>query len=55
MSRKQKPFIIPGFLESVKNDFEAGLITLDDAATEFYKANWTAFKSIEYTKKMLGI
>ncbi|HFV5779047.1 TPA: hypothetical protein ACH9UB_003914 [Escherichia coli] len=46
---------ILGFHESVKRDFEAGLITLEQAATEFYKGNWTAFVDTDYAKKQLGI
>ncbi|HCD7498954.1 TPA: hypothetical protein ND465_003994 [Enterobacter hormaechei] len=55
MSLKNKTFDIPSIHQSVKSDFEAGLITLEQAATEFYKGNWTAFVDIEYTKKQLGI
>ncbi|SHH69712.1 hypothetical protein SAMN05444147_11679 [Pectobacterium carotovorum] len=55
MRCKNKPFDIPSFHESVKKDFEAGLITLEEAAIEFYKGNWTHFVDIEYTKKILGI
>ncbi|ELW2866013.1 hypothetical protein QMI71_004408 [Salmonella enterica] len=55
MSEKNKAFNIPGFHESIKRDFEAGLITLEKAAIEFYKGNWTSFIDIEYTKKQLGI
>ncbi|TDR72624.1 hypothetical protein [Photobacterium lutimaris] len=36
-----KAFDIPGFHESTKIDFEAGLITLEEAAIEFYKGGWT--------------
>lgn len=50
-----KPFHIPGFHESVKREFEEGLITLEEAAIEFYKANWTFYVDIEYTKKHLGL
>jgi len=55
MTHGKKTFNIPGFHESVKRDFEAGLITLEQAATEFYKGNWTPFLDIEYAKKQLGI
>lgn len=55
MSIKKKAFDIPCFHDSVKKDFEAGLITLKQAATEFYKGNWTPLIDIEYTKKQLGI
>ncbi|EHX0164595.1 hypothetical protein K3R59_001831 [Salmonella enterica] len=51
----KKSFDIPNFSESLKKDFEAGTIRLKEAAIEFYKANWTAFVDIEYTKKQLGI
>jgi hypothetical protein len=55
MSSKNKSFDIPSFHESIKRDFEAGLITLEEAAIEFYKGNWTFSIDIEYTKKQLGI
>lgn len=53
--KPNEPFNIPGFHESVKMDFEAGLLTLEEAAIEFYKSNHTFFIDIEYTKKQLGI
>lgn len=46
---------IPSFHESVRRDFETGLITLEEAAAEFHKGNWTGFVDIEYTKKQLGL
>lgn len=55
MSLKNKAFDIPGFHESVKMEYEAGLITLEEAAIEFYKGNWTHSIDIEYTKIKLGI
>jgi len=55
MSYTRNAFNIPAFHESVKREYEAGLITLEEAATEFYKGNWTPFLDIEYTKKQLGI
>lgn len=55
MSRKNKEFDIPGIHESVKNEYEAGLITLEEAAIKFYKTNWTPYIDLEYTKKKLGI
>ena len=51
----KKAFNIPSFSESVKKDFEAGLLTLEDAAIEFYKANYTFYIDFEYTKKQLQI
>ncbi|MBH3293448.1 hypothetical protein I5N29_23830 [Serratia marcescens] len=54
-TNNNKAFDMPGFSESLKMDFEAGTITLKEAAIEFYKANWTAFEDIEYTKKQFGI
>lgn len=55
MTHGNKIFKIPGFHESVKRDFEAGLITLEQAAIEFYKGHWTAFVDTDYAKKHLGI
>ena len=53
--KRKKPFDVASFHDSVKNDFEAGLITLEKAAIEFYKGNWTSYLDIEYTKKKLGV
>ena len=52
---RRKAFDIPGFHESVKKEFEAGEITLREAAIEFYNGGWTHYIDIEYTKKKLGI
>lgn len=53
--KPNEPFDIPAFHESVKIEYEAGLLTLHEAAIEFYKANWTHYINIEYTKRQLGI
>jgi hypothetical protein len=50
-----KPFDIPSFHESIKCDYEAKLISLEDAALEFYRGNHTPFVDLKYTKKQLGI
>ena len=52
---RRKAFDIPGFHESVKKEFEAGEITLEEAAIEFCRGGWTPYINIEYTKKKLGI
>ncbi len=49
----KKAFMIPALDESIKRDFEAGLITLEQAAIEFYKANWTPYIDMEYTREKL--
>jgi len=51
----RKPFDIPSFHEAVKQDYEAKLITLEEAALEFYLGNWTCCIDMEYTKRKLGI
>ena len=38
--KRKKPFDIASFHESVKRDYDTGLITLEQAAIEFYKGNW---------------
>ncbi|MGR5465288.1 hypothetical protein ACPV5G_20335 [Photobacterium damselae] len=55
ISKKHRTFKILGFHESVRKDFETGLITLQQAAVEFYRANWTPYIDIEYTMQQLGI
>jgi hypothetical protein len=50
-----KSFDIPGFHESVKRDFEAGEIDINQAAVQFYRNGWTFYVDIEYTKEKLGI
>ncbi|HEC8324799.1 TPA: hypothetical protein RG501_RS13200 [Providencia rettgeri] len=52
---KVKVFDIPSLHESLKRDFETGVITLQEAAIEFFKCNWTPFVDIEYTKEKLGL
>ena len=51
----KKPFDIPSFHESIKRDYEAGLISLEGAALEFFRGNHTVSVDTEYTKKQLGI
>ncbi|MDL0864675.1 hypothetical protein PTC81_06985 [Yersinia pestis] len=53
--KRKKPFDVANFHKSVKRDFEADLITLEQAAIEFYKGNWTSYIDMEYTKKQLGV
>ncbi|MGR5465223.1 hypothetical protein ACPV5G_19990 [Photobacterium damselae] len=55
ISEKHQAFNILGFHASVRKDFEAGLITLQQAAVEFYRANWTPYLDIEYTMQQLEI
>jgi hypothetical protein len=50
-----KAFNIPGFHESVKRDFDAGVITLEEAAKEFFVGGWTTYINIEYAKEKLGV
>lgn len=49
----EKPFDIPNFHGSIKRDYEAKLITIEQAAEEFYQANYTSFIDLEYTRKQL--
>lgn len=51
----QKPFDIPSLKESVKSDYENGLISLRQAAIEFYKASYTNFIDVKYARKALGL
>lgn len=55
--KRKKPFDVASFHESVKIDFENGLITLEQSAIEFYKGNWTPYIDIdiEYAKKKIGV
>lgn len=55
MGLKKNSFNIPSIHESVKRDFETGLMTLEQAAIEFYNANYTHYVDVEYTKKQLCI
>lgn len=50
-----KAFNIPSFSDSIKRDFENGDITLEQAAQEFYQANYTFYVDMDYTKKKLGL
>lgn len=49
------PFDIPNGSQSVKQDYEAGKITLREAAKIFYRYNYTNFIDENYAKKTLGI
>ena len=49
--KKDGSFNIPTLDESLYWEFVAGLITMDDAAREFAKANWTAYVDMEYTER----
>ena len=49
------PFDIPNILDSLKRDYEAGRITLEEAAKELYDANWTNSIDLKKTKRLLGI
>lgn len=54
-AQRKAPFNIPCITESLKQDFEKGLISLEEAAVEFHKANLSAYVDLEYTKKQFGI
>lgn len=51
----EKAFDIPTLDESIKRNYEAGLLTLEEATRDFYRANWSFTVDIEYTKRKLGI
>ena len=50
----RKPFEIPNILESYRNDVVTGAITIEQAATELYKAGWMCFDATD-AKRLLGI
>lgn len=49
--QKDGSYNIPALDESLYWEFVAGIITIDDAARDFAKANWTPFLDMEYTQK----
>jgi len=53
--KNQKAFYIPGILESLKTDYDAGLMTLEQVAHELYHAGWMNYISIEKAKDLCGI
>lgn len=50
---KIKAFDIPNTTQSIKTDYEKGIITLKEAAIEFHTHGFTNFIDIEYTKRKL--
>jgi len=55
MSKKTDFYDIPTFHESLKRDYEAGLITIEQAALECFHGGHTNFVDMPYTKRKLGI
>lgn len=53
--KRKVPFNIPSITESLKQDYEKGILSLQEAAFEFHKANLTHYVDLEYTKMRLGI
>lgn len=51
----QKPFNIPNVSQSLRRQFEAGKITIKEAAREFHRYNLTPFVDYAYTRKKLGL
>ena len=51
----QKAFDIPNIFESVKADYASGQITLQEAAEEWNRANWTPFVCEDYARQKLGL
>ena len=47
---KDGSFNIPTLDESLYWEYVAGIITMEEAAREFAKANWTPYVDIDYTK-----
>lgn len=50
---KKEPYKIPTITESLKRDLTAGLITIEEAAAELYKANLTFYVDIDRAKELL--
>ena len=48
---KDDSFNIPTLDESLYWEYVAGIITMDEAAREFAKANWTPYVDKEYTER----
>ena len=47
-------FNIPSIHTSLKNDYDAGILTLQEVAEEFHKAGHTNFVDIDYAKRKMG-
>lgn len=50
---KKEPYKILSITESLERDLTAGLITLEEAAAELYKANLTFYVDINRAKELL--
>ena len=55
MPSTQKPFNIPNVSQSLRHQFEAGKITIKEAAREFHRCNLTPFVDYDYTRQKLGL
>ncbi|MDD6059792.1 MAG: hypothetical protein PUB97_05335 [Ruminococcus sp.] len=51
----KKAFEIPNIRESLKSDVEHGKISLEEAAKELYKANFTPYIDEQLTIDILGL
>lgn len=49
-----KAFDIPSILESLRREINAGDTTIEQAATELYRAGWTNFVDIETTRELIA-
>jgi hypothetical protein len=50
----QKPFDIPSITDSLRRDLNAGIITIEEAATELHLAGWTTYIDIEHARRVLA-
>lgn len=49
------PFHVKGILESLRDDVQAGAITIYQAATELYEAGWTNFIDEDKARQLLHL
>ena len=52
---RKDPFQVNGILESLRDDVQAGAITIYEAATELYEAGWSNFIDEEKARRLLHL
>lgn len=50
---RRKPYEIPTILQSLRQDVDAGRLTIEQAAEELCAAGWTNFVDVDRTKRLL--
>lgn len=52
---KKSPFDIPSYKDSLKADFEKGLLSVEQVALELHKGGYKNYVCVDFAKKVLGL